>query len=339
MRDEFIGNGVTLRFRKGACVDEKQVIGVDLGGTNIRAAVITDRGELRHRSRTPTQANEGPEAVIRRIGDQIEKVAGEAGLDRDVPVGVASPGPLNPRTGEVLYTPNLPGWRNVPFVEMLTAQIGRHVAIQNDGNCGALGERRFGSAKGVDNLIYLALGTGIGGGIISEGVLIDGKRGLGAEVGHVTVAMDGPRCTCGAVGCVEAFASGWAIQREAEAVATTAEGDTMREIAGDGAIHAGVVAQAARNGDRAAQLILERAGRALGAVMGAFVNLFDPQMIVFGGGVAALEDLLIGPAERAMQMHSFVDMRDGMTVTYSSLGDDTGLYGAGALALAAFGTE
>lgn len=323
----------------GAFVGEKQVIGVDLGGTNIRVAVITGSGELRQRSHTPTHADEGPDAVIRRVGEQIEKVASEAGLDKDVPVGIASPGPLNPRTGVVLYTPNLPGWRNVPFVERLTDQIGRPATLQNDGNCGALGERRFGSAQGVDNLIYLALGTGIGGGIISEGVLIDGQRGLGAEVGHVTVAMDGPRCTCGSVGCVESFASGWAIQREAEAVATTADGDAMRALAGDGPIHAGIVAQAARNGDPAAKLILDRASRALGAVMGAFVNLFDPEMIVFGGGVSTLGDLLVEPAMRTMRMHSFVDMREGMAISYSSLGSDTGLYGAGALALAVFGED
>lgn len=317
-------------------MDEQRVIAVDLGGTNIRVGVISETGEMQHRTQTATRAVEGPEAVICRIGEQVEKVATVAGLEKTVPVGVASPGPLNPRSGVVHYTPNLPGWRDVPFVDLLTDQIHRPVTLANDGNCGALGERRFGSAKGIDNLIYLALGTGIGGGIISEGVLIDGQRGLGAEVGHVTVAMDGPRCTCGSVGCVESFASGWAIQREAEAVATTADGDAMRAIAGDGRIHAGIVADAARAGDPAARLILDRAGRALGAVMGSFVNLFDPGMIVFGGGVAALGDLLIEPATRMMQMHSFVDMRDDMVVTYSSLGDDTGLYGSAALAYSIF---
>lgn len=318
---------------------EQQVIAVDLGGTNIRVAVISADGDLRHRSQAPTPASEGPEAVIRRIGEKVEQAAVRAGLGPNVPVGVASPGPLNPRTGVVLYTPNMPGWRDIPFVELLAAQTGRQVALQNDGNCGALGERRFGSAKGVDNLIYLALGTGIGGGVISEGILIDGKNGMGVEVGHATVAMDGPRCTCGAIGCVEAFASGWAIQREAEAIARTADGDAMRALAGDGRIHAGIVAESARNGDPAALLLLDRASRALGAAMGTFVNLFDPEMIVFGGGVASLGDLLIEPATRAMQAYSFVDMREDARIVFSSLGDDTGLYGAGALALATFAGE
>jgi glucokinase len=317
-------------------VDEQHVIAVDLGGTNIRVAVIGESGEMKHRTRAATRAEDGPEAVIRRIGTLVEQVVGEARIDGDLPVGVASPGPLNPRTGVVHYTPNLPGWRDVPFVELLTGQIGRRVTLANDGNCAALGEARFGSAKGVRNLVYLALGTGIGGGIISEGVLIDGKHGLGAEVGHMTVALDGPRCTCGSIGCLEAFASGWAIRREAEAVATTADGDKMRELAGTGEIHAGIVAKAAQEGDLAARMILERAGRALGAAIGSFINLFNPEMIVIGGGVAVLGDLLMEPARRAIPAHSFIDMRADTELTYSALGHDTGIYGAAALAFSVF---
>lgn len=320
-------------------MDEQQVIAVDLGGTNIRVAVISAAGELMHRTQMATHAEEGPRAVITRIGTLINRVAATAGIGDPVPVGIASPGPLNPRTGVVLYTPNLPGWRDVPFVEILTDLIDRPATLGNDGNCGALGEVRFGSAKGVENLVYLALGTGIGGGIISEGVLIDGKNGLGAEVGHITIALDGPRCTCGSVGCLEAFASGWAIQREAEYVATTEDGDLLRKLAGGGKIHAGVVAEAAEQGDPAARQLLDRAGRALGAAIGSFVNIFDPEMIVIGGGVAALGDLLIGPAKLAMATHSFVDMRADVTLAYSSLGDDTGLYGAAALAFSAFGGQ
>lgn len=317
-------------------MSEQQVIAVDLGGTHIRAAVVNAAGQLSHRSSLSTEAQRGPRGVIERIASVVESVAQEAGVGPEVPIGVASPGPLNPRTGVVLYTPNLPGWRNVPFVEILTGLTGRRVAIANDGNCAALGEVRFGSAKGKRNLVYLALGTGIGGGVISEGQLIDGENGLGAEVGHTLVALDGPRCSCGSVGCLEAFASGWAIKREAEAVATTADGDMMRRLAGDGEIHAGIVAQAARAGDPAASLVLERAGRALGAAIGSFINLFDPEMIVIGGGVAAIGDVLMEHARREMPAHSFYDMRRDIEIVYSSLGADTGLYGAGALAMMTF---
>lgn len=317
----------------------EQVIGVDLGGTNIRVAVLDVDGNMSHTMRMPTKSELGPDAVIRRIGDLVVEVANQAGLDADTPVGVASPGPLNPRTGVVHYTPNLPGWRDVPLVSQLEKHISRRVALANDGNCAALGEMRFGRAQGLHNLVYLALGTGIGGGVVSEGILIDGKNGLGAEIGHTLVAIDGPRCNCGSIGCLEAFASGWAIQAEAYKVATTADGDLLHELAGEGKIHAGIVAKAASQGHEASIAILERAGRALGAAIGSFINMFDPEMIVIGGGVAALGDLLMEPARRMIPQYSFVDMRKDVPVEYSQLGSDTGIYGAGALAFIEFEQE
>lgn len=312
---------------------QDKVIAIDLGGTNIRGAIVDAGGNLVRRESEGTHAHDGPDALIARIADTIHRVA--TGLNVEVPVGIASPGPLDPRSGTILYTPNLPGWRDVPLASRLETLTGRQVKLQNDGNCGALGEAAFGSGRGIHNLIYLALGTGIGGGIISNGVLIDGARGLGAEVGHVVVALDGPRCTCGSVGCLEAFSSGWAIRREAELVATTADGDRLKELAAGGEIHAGVVATAAEEGDPASVQIMQRAGRALGAAMGAFANIFNPSMIVIGGGVAGIGETLIGPARAALLEHSFVDMRRELAITYSSLGQDTGLLGAAALVMSA----
>lgn len=310
------------------------VIAIDLGGTNIRGALVDAEGATLRRASKATRAEDGPDAVIRRIAEVVEDVA--EGEPADVPIGIASPGPLDPRTGTILFTPNLPGWRDVPLSSHLGDLTARRVALQNDGNCGALGEAAFGSARGVEDLVYLALGTGIGGGVLSNGVLIDGARGFGAEVGHVVVALDGPRCTCGSVGCLEAFSSGWAIRREAEMVATTADGDRLKELADGGEIHAGVVAAAAEQGDPAAMLIMRRSGRALGAAMGAFANIFNPSMIVIGGGVAGIGEILVGPAREAMEQHSFIDMRRELVVDYSSLGKDTGLLGAAALAFRVF---
>ncbi len=310
------------------------VIAIDLGGTNIRGALVRSDGHVEARKHVKTNAREGPDAVISRIAEVIALVA--ENIDAEMPVGIASPGPLDPRTGTILFTPNLPGWRDVPLVARLEALTGRRIALQNDGNCGALGEAAFGSARGVKNLVYLALGTGIGGGVISNGMLIDGAQGFGAEVGHVVVALDGPRCTCGAVGCLEAFTSGWAIRREAELVAATADGDRLNQLAEDGELHAGVVAAAACEGHPASLEIMNRAGRALGAAMGAFANIFNPSMIVVGGGVAAIGETLLGPARASLLEHSFVDMRRELTVSYSSLGNDTGLLGAAALAQQAF---
>lgn len=310
-----------------------RVVTVDLGGTNLRAAVVTAAGELAHRKAVPTPSGGGPEAVIEQMARLIAHVAMDANLPADAAVGVTAPGPLNPRTGIVHFTPNLPDWRDVPLRELLAAATGRAVVIGNDGNCAALGEGKFGAGKGTNDLVYLALGTGVGGGVISGGHLLEGARGLGAELGHVVVALDGPRCSCGAIGCLEAFASGWAIGREGRLVGTTADGAAILREADGGTVTAGIVAAAARNGDPAARAILDRAGRALGAAMGAFVNIFNPAMFVIGGGVATLGDLLLEPARAALPSHCFHASREGIQIVRSSLGDDTGLYGAAALAL------
>ena len=314
-----------------------RVIAIDLGGTNIRAALVSRDGEIIRRDAMPTGAQDGPAAVIQRMNTLIERV--DDGTGDHIPVGIASPGPLDPRSGTILFTPNLPGWRDVPLVERVVQATGRTVVLQNDGNCGALGEADFGSGRGVDDLVYLALGTGIGGGVISNGMLVDGVRGLGAEVGHVVIAMDGPRCTCGSIGCLEAFAAGWAIQRDAELVAATADGDRLMALAGDGEIHAGIVARAAEEGDAAARAIMRRAGRALGAAIGAFTNIFNPAMVVIGGGVAGVGETLVAHARETIPQHAFIDMRRDLTVSYSTLGKDTGLLGAAALALRASSEE
>lgn len=312
-----------------------EVLAVDLGATNIRAALVTRDGKIVRRASRSTSVAGEPRAVVDRMAASIAEI--DAGIDADIPIGIASPGPLDPRAGTILFTPNLPDWRDVPLVAWMEEATGRRVALQNDGNCGALGEVDFGSAAGVDDLVYLALGTGIGGGIISGGMLVDGRRGLGAEVGHVVIALDGPRCTCGSIGCLEAFASGWAIRRDAELVAATADGDRLRELAADGELHAGIVAAAADEGDPAAAAIMRRAGRALGAAIGAFANLFNPSMVVIGGGVAGVGETLLSHTREAIPQHSFIDMRRDLTIGYSSLGNDTGLLGAAALAFRNFG--
>ncbi len=310
-----------------------RVIAVDLGGTQIRVALVTADGALSHRRSIPTGSEDGSALVIQRMIALIDSVAGEANIGSGTPIGVASPGPLDPRTGEVLFTPNLLGWLNVPLGDLLRAGTGRPVSIANDGNCAALGERRFGVGAGCGDLVYLALGTGVGGGVISGGRLVDGVRGLGAELGHVVVAMDGPRCTCGSVGCLEAFVAGWAIGRDGALVATTRDGDAIRDAAEGNRVTADAVAKAASLNDPAAIEILARAGRALGAAIGAFINIFNPEIVVIGGGVAAIGDSLLGPARRAVSFHSFLAQRDCVRMELSALGEDTSLYGAAALAL------
>lgn len=322
-----------------AGVPDGRVVAVDLGGTNVRVAIVSSDGNLSHRHAIPTNAQDGPVRVIERMTQLVNEVAESADIDSAAPVGVASPGPLDPRTGVVLFTPNLPGWRDVPLGGKLAEGTGRSVRVANDGNCAGLGEVRFGVAKGATDIVYLALGTGVGGGVVSGGRLVDGVRGLGAELGHAVVALDGPRCTCGGIGCLESFVAGWAIAREGQLVATTEDGRAIVAAAGGKPITATVIAAAAQAGDPAAIAILARAGRALGAAIGAFINIFNPQLVVIGGGVASLGDQLLGPAKAAIPQYCMQAPRSSFALAWSSLGDDTALYGAAALAFEGLDSE
>lgn len=307
-------------------------IAIDLGGTNLRCAVVDEDGRVSGRRVVPTPAAAGPSAVLAAMADVIGETRRATGVAGDAPIGIAIPGPLDPRTGVVGSTPNLRGWHDVPFGAWMREATGTRVRLANDGNCAAVGEHRYGVARGVSDLVYLALGTGVGGGVISHGVLIEGAHGLGGEVGHVVVALDGPRCTCGGIGCLETFASGWAIRRDGELVAATADGAGLAAAAGGGAVTPDVIARAAEAGDAFAARILERAGRALGAAIGSFANLFNPELVVIGGGVGTLGDALLNPARAAVASHAFPGNRADLRIVRSVLGDDTALLGAASLA-------
>lgn len=313
---------------------QDRVIAVDLGGTNIRVAIVSREGKIdQFRSRAAV-ANEGVEAVLDRIVAMISEAAVHADLGVDTPVGIVAPGPLNPDEGVVYFAPNLPGWHDIPLGKELSDRLERRVVIGNDANCAALGEAMFGAAKHVENLIYLALGTGIGGGIISRGKLIEGKRGLGAEVGHVSIAADGPPCHCGGTGCLEAYSSGWAIARAGEMAVRSNRSERIAKAAGDEPISAEAIAEAARGGDPVARTIFYRAGRALGVGLGGLINLFNPEMVVIGGGLAEVGELLLAPMRDTLPGYTMPDMLADVTIERSALGTDTGIYGAAARAFA-----
>lgn len=306
-------------------------IGVDLGGTNLRAAVVNDAGVILSEVRTETRADEGVDAVIERIAKSIDEAARDSEASPEVAVGVAAPGPLDPRAGVVLFAPNLPGWRDVALRSRLQEMTGRRIALGNDANAAALGEYYFGAGRAVRNMIYVGLGTGIGGGVISEGRLIDGARGMGGELGHVTVSLSGPRCTCGSTGCVESYCSAWAITRDAQLLVASGTGEAICAAANGGEVGPREVGEAAAAGDAAALSLLERAGTALGAGLASFINVFNPEMIVLGGGVAEIGEPLLEPMQRAVSAYAMPVMRRDVEIVSSSLGLTTGIIGSAAL--------
>jgi glucokinase len=306
-------------------------LGVDLGGTNLRAAAVDASGTIIHETRTATVADEGVDAVIDRIAHAIREAARYAQVSDEIAVGVAAPGPLDPRSGIVYFAPNLPGWRDVPLRDRLNALTGRNIILGNDANAAALGEYYFGSGRDVRNMIYIGLGTGIGGGVISEGRLIDGFRGMGGELGHVTVSIDGPRCTCGSIGCIEAYCSAWSIARDARHLVDSGRGLAIEAAAAGGDIGSRAVGKAANAGDPDAIRLLERAGTALGAGLANVINIFNPELIVLGGGVAEIGERLLEPIRRAMDTYAMPVMRRDVRLVQSSLGLKTGIIGSAAL--------
>lgn len=303
---------------------------VDLGGTNIRAGIVTRDGELRHHRNIQTAVHGGVYAIIDQIASLADEVFTEHGSRATAGVGVVAPGPLEPKSGIVRFAPNLPGWENVPLTRLLEERLELPVVLGNDGNSAALGESMFGAGKNVENLIYLALGTGLGAGIVHQGDLIEGIAGVGGEVGHVSVNGNGPRCTCGGIGCMEAYIGGWAIARDGELAVHSERSTIIREVAGDGRITAEVVAEAAQRGDPVATDIFRRAGQALAVGIGGLVNVFNPELIVIGGGLARAGDLILEPFRVNLPQYTMLPIYEHVSIVSSVLGNDTGIYGAAA---------
>ena len=311
------------------------VIGVDLGGTQIRAARLDDGATaFGARVASLTLGDEGPAAVLDRVAQAVREAA-NYNLWAIRAVGIGAPGPLDPRRGVVYEAPNLPGWQNIPLRQELEARLGVPVVIGNDANLAALGEHRFGAGQGVDDMIYVTISTGIGSGVISQGRLLVGAHGLAAEVGHMVVDPNGPVCNCGGVGHVEALAAGPAIARAARARLSAEQPSLLRhlvqgEVEKITAVH---VSEAAQQGDPLARAVLREAGHTIGLAFISLVHLFNPRLIVVGGGVSQAGSLIFDPileTLRAGVMHpAFLD---DFRIERAALGGDVGLWGAVALA-------
>lgn len=254
--------------------------------------------------------------------------------ERPERIGVGAPGPLDPYRGIVLDTPNLHGLVDFPLRDRLRERYGCPVAMGNDANLAALGEQTYGAGRGVKHLLFLTISTGIGGGVICDGQVLLGKRGLAAELGHMHAHADGARCGCGQYGHLEAIASGPAIARAARQRLQAGEASSLLGLPGSPeSITAHDVGGAARLGDPLARSVVEGAGLAIGRHLASLVHAFDPELIVLGGGVAMIGPLFFEPIERALRQHIMHPAYlDGLRLAPAELGDDAGLAGAMILA-------
>ena len=309
-------------------------IGVDLGGTNLRAAIAdTDTGQIFHQRQSPTLAAEGQEAVIERIIRLINELCeGSGALAHEIKgVGIGVPGTPDIDTGVIRFLPNLSGkWLNVPLRSIVEDQVKLPVALINDVRAITLGEWAFGAGRGVNTVACLAIGTGIGGGVVINGEFHLGIGGTAGEFGHHVVEVDGLPCGCGGKGCLELYASGPAIAsmgvKEVMHGHTTLIGELVNQDLNK--IDAGTIVQAALDGDKIANEILQRAGMYLGSAVGNILGVISPQRVIFGGGVIRAGDLLLKPIMQTVRERVHVVPVDQVEFVMAELGINGGLIGA-----------
>jgi glucokinase len=309
--------------------------GIDLGGTKILVLIAAGDGRVLGQARVATLAAQGPDAIIARIADAVHAAAADARVDVASlrAAGVSAPGPIDIVDGVITDPPNLPGWHNVPLAKTLHERLGIPTLLENDANCQAVAEHQYGAGRGYAHMIFVTVSTGIGGGLIINNELYAGASGAAGEVGHIGVSVDGPMCGAGHVGCLEAFASGTAIARTArEMIAAGGLIRTARMAEREPPVSAKTVFLAGQQGEAEATAIIESAGRYLGIGLASLINIFNPQAIVIGGGLANMGETLLGPAIEAARARAFGQSFMDVRIIEGELGERAGALGAIAVA-------
>jgi len=302
-------------------------IGVDVGGTKISAGVVTPEGELLNEVRYSSKGS------TEELLDNIARAVREVREGYEVSAAcLAVPGLIVADENKVIFSPNLPNIEGAPLKEELGGRFDLPVTVENDANAAAWGEFRFGAGSDVDHLVFVTLGTGVGGGVISHGILMRGVQGAGGELGHMTIHATGPRCGCGNRGCLESLASGTAITRRAREVAAERPDSALGKIATERELIGEDVTKLAEEGDEAALAVLEEAGLWLGIGLAGFVNIFNPEVVAVGGGAAKAGELILDRARKEMYLRARSPSRDLVEIKSATLGPESGVIGAAALA-------
>jgi glucokinase len=291
-------------------------LGIDLGGTQLRVAVIDKKGELLRRAAVATDVAGGPHSVI----GQMVKLAAEVGegfKDQIAAAGVSSPGPLDLDNGRTSDLPTLPGWFNFPLRDALSEKLSLPVVLENDGVAAVNGEWKFGAGRGLNNIVYVTVSTGIGGGVVVDGHLMHGRRGMAAHVGHMMIDPEGPICGCGGRGCIEAIASAANFSIAAQKLGF-ADGKHAVKLA--------------REGNEIAKTLVDKEAEWLGYGFASLLHLYSPEILIVGGGLSSALDLMMPGIRNQIDRYAMPAFRE-VKVVQAALGDNSGLIGAAALAM------
>ncbi len=306
-------------------------IGIDLGGTDIKFGLVDDTGVFITERKIATEVQFGKDHVLGRIVDCVNDIQGKISGYQVNAIGLGMPGQIIVEQGLLVDSPNLPGWHQVYVAEYLEEKLGMPVTMDNDANLAALGEFAFGAGRGVLNMMMVTLGTGVGGGLVINGSLYRGAKGIAGEFGHIVVRDGGELCSCKRHGCVEAYVGTAGMLRNLQSKIDAGEKTVLRDIA-ENERTPKHLSSAALNGDKTAEKVLAEAGYWLGVGLGSVLNLLNLEKIVIGGGVAGAGDLIMKSAQEAMKKKSLSVAYETCEVKNAQLGNKAGIAGAARLA-------
>ncbi|MDD4363228.1 MAG: ROK family protein [Atribacterota bacterium] len=315
---------------------DKLIIGIDLGGTKIGIALVNRNGQIKDYLKTSTLAEQGREKVVGRLLQNICHMINKSREnDNEISgIGIGIPGPVNSKLGIVNFAPNLPGWDNVPIKNILEKELNIPVKIENDANAAAWGEKIYGVAQGVNDLICITLGTGVGGGLILDGKIYHGKNFYAGEIGHMVVNKEGPQCNCGGYGCLEVYSSATGIRnRIFLKIEESKKNETISRAIAEIDFNIGLakIFQQAREGHPVFHEIVNEAIEYLGMGITSLVNLLNPEMIVLAGGIANEGDNLLKPIKKIVFQRAMSSHLEDFKLVLGSLGDFAGVIGSAAL--------
>lgn len=311
-------------------------IGIDVGGTNVKIALVDKSGKIIYSNSVPTYAKMGYEYTVNNIKQAIKDLMKETNtIAKDIDgIGFDFPGQVDYKTGVVKLAPNIPGWVNVPIAQMIEEEFHIPTRIDNDVRCAALGEMKFGAGQGCENFVCITVGTGIGSGLVVNGQLVRGASNAAGEIGHIKLQMkDGLICGCGDTGCLEAYASGPSIVAMAQDYIKGGKSTKFREMAAaeGGEITPYMVAKAAEAGDPVAKRIFAIVGEYIGIGLTSVINLLNPEKVIIGGGVAEAGDLLLDPIRKTIKERAMVVACSAVEIVPAQLGNSAGVIGASML--------
>jgi glucokinase len=316
--------------------DAPYVVGVDLGGTNVRAALVDRQGRILEDERRPSLADGAAETTLAAIHDTVADVLGRHNVHarQVVGIGIGLPGIMDSETGVVFWSPNFPAWKDVPVPPAVGTPLGLPTYILNDARTAALGELQFGAGRGARHMVMITLGTGIGGAFVVDGRLLLGPNGSIGEVGHMTIDPSGPRCGCGNFGCWEQWCARDAIVERALRLVERGRATAMLDqVSEPWEITPHLIAEAAQEGDALAREVMDETAFYIGVGVANLINLMNPEIFVIGGGIAQAGDVLFQPLRRTVRARAVALQQQTARIVAAELGDNAGVMGAVVLAL------